>query len=214
MAKRIGILLLLTTALAATSSLFAHIIDRRDNLKDYGNCQIWEEREEEQLSLVSLLCYSAPNEEERQAWVRISVSKDEATLVFRPSKPIIVAEDSSTIHYGIVQELGNMVLELPKPPEDSIQVRYRFDEEEFEEDTFTFNDYELFPFANKKINRDELNDWFTEIETANSIEFDFDGKDTPAATIVLEESEEAVKDFRERVSLLDQQENTELEYEE
>lgn len=210
MGKRTGLVLLMTV-FVATSSLFAHIIDRRANLEDYGNCQIWEDREEENLSLVSLLCYTVPNEEERQAWVRISVSKDETTLVFRPTEPITLAEDSTTNHYGISLELGNGVLELPEPPEDSVQVRYRVDEEEFEEETFTFNDSEFFPFANKKITRDELSDWFTEIETANSFEFDFDGEDTTAATIMLEESEEAVKEFRERIRLLDQHKDTDQE---
>ena len=66
----------------------------------------------------------------------------------------------------------------------------------------------------KKFARDELSELITEIETANSIEFDIDGEESPAVTIPLEESEEAVKDFRERIRLLDQQEDTDDEVEE
>ncbi|MXZ55107.1 MAG: hypothetical protein F4227_08065 [Gammaproteobacteria bacterium] len=59
-----------------------------------------------------------------------------------------------------------------------------------------------------------MSELITEIETANSIEFDIDGEESPAATIKLEESEEAVKDFWERISRLDQQEDTDQKQEE
>ena len=59
-----------------------------------------------------------------------------------------------------------------------------------------------------------MSDWITEIETAESVEFDIDSEYSPAATIMLEEAEEAVKDFRERITLLDQQDDTDQNAEE
>lgn len=59
-----------------------------------------------------------------------------------------------------------------------------------------------------------MSDWITEIETEESVKFDIDCEDSPAATIMLEEADEAVKDFRERIRLLDQLDDTRQKTEE
>ena len=215
MDRRIGILLL-TLVFVSTSSTFAlSTVDLRSNIEEYGNCEVWEVLDKDKLSSVSIKCKSEPNEEERQGWVQISVLKDKTYLEFKYSESI---KDSKNRGMRVEHIGDNAVVLKPaktsRYADDPINVRYSIDEEEFKEDTFTFRDYFLYPFASKEIEREDLSEWITVIETAKNIEFYFEIKKKPAATITLEESEKAVKDFRERIRSLDQQENTDQELEE
>lgn len=168
----------------------------------------------ENISTVSLLCISEPDENKRVAWMRISVSKDETTLIYSPTMPRSYGEDPTFVPQSFEEVDGKSAFKLPEPPTDSVNVRYRIDEEEFREDAFKPHQHVFYTYVAKTIDREELSDWMLEIETVQSIEFDIDGEESPATTIPLEESEEAVKDFRERISLLDQQEDTAEEQEE
>ncbi|MYD46399.1 MAG: hypothetical protein F4W92_08615 [Gammaproteobacteria bacterium] len=216
MAKSVGVLLLMIL-LATTISTFAlsTSFDRWENLKEYGNCEVWEQRSEAALWNVSLMCELAPNEKENQAWFRITVYKDITVLrylppILRPEKPTNTPDST-----GLDDELDGK--QLSETPDESIKIRYRFDEEKFKVDKFElFTDLESSgkTVAKKEIDRDELSDWFTELETAESFEYDLVGEEFPSVKITLEESEEAVKDFRERINLLDQQRDTDQEAEE
>ena len=213
MVTRIGTLLLMI-AFAGTSSLSAlSYIERWQNRTEYGNCEVSEILEGENISTVLLLCMSAPDENKRNAWMRISVSKDETTLLFRPTMPVSYGEDPTFVPQSFEEVDGKFAFKLPEPPTDSVNVRYRIDEEEFKEDAFKPHQHFFYTYVTKKFDRDELSELITEIETAESIEFDIDGEESPAATIKLEESEDAVKDFWERISLLDQQEDTDQKQE-
>ncbi len=208
-------LLLLMIVFAVTSSLSAlSYIERWQNRNEYGNCEVSEILKGENISTVSLSCISEPDENKRNAWMRISVSKDETTLIYSPTMPRSYGEDPTFVPQSFEELDGKLAFKLPEPPTDSVNVRYRIDEEEFREDAFKPHQHFFYTYVTKKFARDELSELITEIETANSIEFDIDGEESPAVTIPLEESEEAVKDFRERIRLLDQQEDTDDEVEE
>lgn len=208
MVTRVGILLLMIVFAGISSLSALSYIERWQDRTKYGNCEVSEIIKGENISTVSLLCISEPDENKRNAWMRISVSKDESTLIYSPTMPRSYGEDPTFIFQSFEEVDGKFAFKLPEPPTDSVNVRYRIDEEEFREDAFKPHQHFFYTYVTKKFDRDELSELITEIETANSIEFDIDGEESPAATIPLEESEKAVKDFRERISLLDQQEDT------
>ena len=187
MITRIGTLLLMIV-FAPTSAMFAlgTSWDRWLNLEEYGNSEVWEQRPGGILWKVTLMCKSVPNENAYQAWFQITVSKDKTFLKFLP--PTLPPENRRNVPDSSESNDELDGVRLSEPPEESTQISYRFDEEKFKVDTFEFiTDIENSgkTIAFKEIDRDELSELITEIETAESFEFDIDGEESTAVTIPL-----------------------------
>ena len=187
MAKYLGSTLVALCAFFA-SLVFANTRIEPADSQEYGNCEVREYRSDtDSVTSVSLSCESHSKEEDVKAWMTLSVRGGEGKSYWF-LKPIVVVPHS----------------------EDSIKVRYRFDEEDDKEEVFSFRDYITYTIATKEIDEKALERLLSDIEETEEIEFDFEGNASSVSKISLGESaSKAVKDFRERIKLLRGSENSE-----
>ena len=188
MGKRFGIAVMLLS-LFFSSSIIATKVPEPAEEKDFGACTVREYRtdgsDSERITQVTLTCRSSSQKEDESASMSVFANPgtDKNVWILDP----IVAVTHS---------------------EDSIKVRYYFDDEDQEEEIFKFHDYSSYTYASKEIDDDELNSLITGIEGSEKIEFNFEGKTSSITTISFDESaKKAVSDFRERFKLLREQED-------
>ncbi|MXZ45087.1 MAG: hypothetical protein F4Z01_09005 [Gammaproteobacteria bacterium] len=188
MGKSFGMAILLLS-LFFTSSIIATKVPEPAEEKDFGDCIVREYRidgsDADRITQVTLSCRSRPQKEEESAWMSVYANPGTDKNVWS-LLPIVAVKHS----------------------EDSIKVRYYFDDEDQEEDIFKFHDYSSYTYASKEIDDDELNSLITDIEGSEKFEFNFEGKTSSITTISFDESaKKAVSDFRERFKLLREQED-------
>lgn len=188
MGKRFGIAVLLLY-LFLSSSIIATKVPEPAEEKDFGACKVREYRldgsDADRITQVTLTCRSSSQKEDESAWMSVYANPGTDKNVWS-LLPIVAV----------------------KHGEDSIKVRYYFDDEDQEEDIFKFHDYSSYTYASKEIDDDELNSLITDIEGSEKIEFNFEGKTSSITTISFDEStKKAVSDFRERFKLLREQED-------